>query len=100
MRYDTPIYFQRITPGAYDPNTGNYGPDETAEVLRYASVTDTGEQTLLLVYGGIKQGSLTIRLQNRYDAAFDRIRIGDKFYKVDLSRKLRVKQNFVVSEVP
>ena len=34
MRYDTPIYFQKITPGEYDPDTGNYAPDSVKE--RYA----------------------------------------------------------------
>ena len=23
MRYDTPVYFQTVTPGAYDPETGD-----------------------------------------------------------------------------
>ena len=46
MRYDTPVYFQRITPGEYDPNTGNYGDDTVEETLRYASVMNTGEERL------------------------------------------------------
>ena len=99
MRFDTPIYFQRITPGKYNASTGNYGDDTPSETLRYASVTDTKEQTLLLVYGAIKEGSFTVRLQNHYEEPFDQIRIGKKIYKVDSSRKLRVKQTFVVSEV-
>ena len=43
MRYDTPIYFQKITPGEYDPDTGNYTPDSVKETLRYAAVIDTAE---------------------------------------------------------
>ena len=31
MRYDTPIYFQKLTPGEYDPTTGNYGEDMISE---------------------------------------------------------------------
>ena len=27
MRYDTPVYFQEITPGKYDPETGDYKED-------------------------------------------------------------------------
>lgn len=99
MRYDTPIYFQKNTQGAYDPDTGNYGPDSITETLRYASVMDTGRETLRLVYGEIRQGSLTIHLQNHYDNLFDRIRVGDRLYTVDYTRRLRVKQVFVVSEV-
>lgn len=99
MRYDTPIYFQKITPGKYDPNTGNYADDTVKETLRYASVMDTGRETLRLVYGGIRQGSLSIQIQGHYEDVFDRIRVGDKAYSVDDSRWLRTKQTFVVSEV-
>lgn len=27
MRYDTPVYFQEIIPGTYDPETGDYRED-------------------------------------------------------------------------
>ena len=38
MRYDnTPIYFQKLTPGEYDPATGNYGEDMISEDMKYAS---------------------------------------------------------------
>ena len=43
--------------------------------------------------------SRTIHLQNHYDRPFDRIRVGNKTYGVDFSRKLRTKQVYVVSEV-
>ena len=99
MRYDTPIYFQKITPGKYDPDTGNYGDDTVEETLRYASVMNTGEEKLRLVYDGPKQGSLTVQIQNHYEEPFDRIRVGDKLYTVDYARRLRTKQVFVVSEV-
>ena len=99
MRYDKQVYFQRITPGEYDPDTGNYANDIVEETLRYASVMNTGEDTLRLVYDGPKQGSLTIQLQNHYTEPFDRIRVGNKLYAVDFSRKLRMKHVFVVSEV-
>ena len=99
MRYDTPVYFQKITSGEYDPDTGNYADDIVEETLRYASVMNTGEDTLRLVYDGPKQGSLTIQIQNHYEEPFDRIRVGNKLYAVDFSRKLRLKHTFVVSEV-
>lgn len=95
MRYITPVYFQSIQAGEYDPNRGNYGADTITEVLRRASVTDTGTDTLKLIYGSIKQGSKTIRLQRPYKEPFDRIRIGDKLYHVDFGRLAA----FVVSEV-
>lgn len=99
MRYDTPVYFRKTTPGEYDPDTGNYDDDIVEETLRYASVMNTGEEQLKLVYDGPKQGSLTIQIQNHYTEPFDRIRVGEKVYNVDFSRKLRMKHTFVVSEV-
>ncbi len=99
MRYDTPVYFQRITPGEYDPKTGNYADNIVEETQRYASIMDTGAVMLKLVYDGPKQGSLTIQIQNHYTEPFDRIRVGEKVYSVDYSRELRTKHVFVVSEV-
>ena len=98
MRCDTPIYFQRIARGELDKTTGNHAKS-TTETMAWASVTDAGEDTLVRVYGKIRQGCKTIRLQNKYTEPFDRIRIGEKVYSVDFSRTLRVKQVFVVSEV-
>ena len=96
MRYNTPVYFQHIT-SEYDSTTGNTGISILSEDRRNAAITDTGTDTLQLIYGDIKQGALTIRLQRPYDAAFDRIRIGDKVYRADRSR-LR-NRVFIVSEV-
>lgn len=96
MRFDTPIYFQRITAGKLNTETHNYDDDVIVEVKRYADVTDSGVDTLNLVYGEIKQGSKTVRLQRAYKEPFDRIRIGDKTYRVDLARR---GKSFVVSEV-
>lgn len=99
MRCDTPVYFQKCQHGEYDPVTGNYAEGTVAEEKRYADVTDARVETLNLVYGEIKQGSKVIRLQRPYGKSFDRIRIGEKAYKVDFSRNLRSKQTFIVSEV-
>ena len=100
MRYDTPIFFQRTQPGAYNHQTGNYDEDVIVEVKRYASVTDTSTDTLLLVYGAVKQGSCTIRLQRAYTEPFDYIRIGEKRYRIDNSRTIsKNAQTYVVSEV-
>lgn len=99
MRFDTPIYFQSVVPGEYDASTGNYKDDTIEEDKKYASVTDSKTETMHLIYGEIKQGSKTIRLQNHYNNAFNRIRIGEVIYSVDYSRKLRNKHVFVLSEV-
>lgn len=97
MRFDTPVYFQTYE-DAYNALTGDYSEEKVSEVEVYASVTQTGTETLKLVYGDIRQNSLTVRLQNHYRDAFERIRVGDKTYRVDVSRKLPTKQTFIVSE--
>lgn len=99
MRYDTEVYFRLITAGAYDPATGDYEADTFSEDKKLASVMDTTEQVMRLVYGGIRQGSLTIQLQNHYKQPFDELRIGEQRYAVDYRRRLRTKDTFVVSEV-
>ena len=99
MRYDTPIYFQKIEQGEYNTETGDYGEPIINETEVYASIMDIRSEMVRLVYNGPMQGSLTIQLQNHYTEPFDRIRIGDLIYKVDYTRRLRVKQTFVVSEV-
>lgn len=99
MRVDTPVYFQTVTPGEYDADTGNHGKPTVEEVKKYASVTDSGIETLNLVYGEIRQGTKVVRLNGQYNAPFDRIRIGRKIYRVDMQRPLRNKHIFVVSEV-
>ena len=96
MRYITPVFFQCKEPGAFDPETHNYNADQIAEEMRYADVTQTGTDTLQMVYGTIKQKSLTIRLQRPYNKPFDNIRIGSKLYCVGFSRGNKA---FVISEV-
>lgn len=99
MRCDTEVFLQSVMTGEYNESTGDYGDDIIYEEKRHASVTDTGTDTMNLVYGAIKQGSKTVRLQMHYKKTFDRIRIGNTLYRVDFERKLRTKHVFVVSEV-
>ena len=96
MRYDTPIYFQTNKQPKYDATSGNYVEVAPDEEKCFANVTDSGVDTLNLVYGGLKQGSLTIRLQRPYKKPFNTIRVDDKQYRVDFSRN---RQAFIVSEV-
>ena len=96
MRYDTPVFFQRVSPGAYNANTHNYGDDDVTEVKKYADVIDTDTKQLQVVYGTIKQGSKTVHLQRPHTAAFDYIRIGEKRYRVDAEKR---RKCFIVSEV-
>lgn len=99
MRFDTPIYFQLVQRGAYNADTGNYDEDIVAEDIKYAAVSTTGINTLKLMYGEIKEGCLTVRLQRPYNKDFDRIRIKKKLYKVDTRKPLNNKEVFIVSEL-
>ena len=96
MRYNIPVFFQRKEPGTFDEATHNYNADKVTEKKRRADITITGAETLKLVYGNIKQESLTVKLQRPYKEAFDTMRIGSKIYAVGFSRANKV---FVISEV-
>ena len=99
MRYDTPIYFEKISPGAYDETVGDYGAPVVVSTKRLASVVNTSDKQMHLIYGGIREGSKTISLLNAYGEVFDRIRVGSKLYTVDRRISLRTKQAFVCSEI-
>lgn len=99
MRYDKTVYFVTEGERAYDPATGDYKDAQPVLVEKDAAVMDTQTETMRLVYGEIRQGSMTIHLQNHYDDSFDYIQYERNKYRVDYSRRLRVKHTFVVSEV-
>lgn len=99
MRYDTPVYFQLVTKGEYDTSTGNYNEPTVTEVLKWASVTDTGTEMLQLIYGTVKQNSKTVHLQRPYLSPFDRICIEGRYYKPDSEKRYRNAHIFIVSEV-
>ena len=99
MRYDKEVNFCRITDETYNPGTGDYEDGEVTQERVFASVMDTREEAMTLVYGKIKQGSLTIQIQNHYDSLYDYILFNGVKYQVDYTRRLRTKQTFIVSEV-
>lgn len=99
MRYDTPIYFQKSTGEQYNAETGDYDAGQTEETLKFASVVGTTENMQQLIYGQLRQNSLTVSLQNKYTGTFSTIRIGDKVYAVDYHKDHRQKQTLVLSEV-
>ena len=99
MRYDTPITLCRTVPGAYDPATGDYAPDTAEETVVWASVAATRAETMRLLYGELRQGSLTAHVPHHLDAVFDRVRVGSRLYAVDSRRRLRAKESLVLSEV-
>lgn len=110
MRCDTKVYF--VTDGEKtlvdDHNAENYGDYETGsstEVGRMADVTDTQTKTQQIVYGSLREGSRTVRLNEQYHESFDHIRIVDRdtgrsaLYDVDAKRILRRRSTFICHEV-
>ena len=98
MRFDTPVTFKVVESG-YDESTGNYTSSVTSEFIRYASVDNTTERMMILVYGGVMQDSITARFQNHIEDNYTDIEIGGKAYKVDYIAPKRVKDVYVLSRV-
>lgn len=99
MRYDKVLYFRKEGAKTYDPETGNSKRADPVDEMRMASVVSTDIRTQNLIYGGIKQGSITLHLLVPYTKPFDYIVYQGKKYRVDNAVTLRTKQAFVASEV-
>ena len=98
MRYSTPIYFVKEGEDEYDYSTGDYVTTEPIKHEAWANVSDMGTQRQTLVFGALKQGALTIRIQNKYEQPFDYIEVGGQPYNVASTRTFRHDQAFEVSE--
>lgn len=98
MRYAEPIWFVKATK-TYNPQTGDYTTANPVKSVVYGSIINTSIETMHLVYGGIRQGSLTIQLQNKYTQPFDYIEVRGKKYKVDTRDPKAVKDVLIISEV-
>lgn len=99
MRYDKVIYFRKEGAKTYDPETGNSKRADPVDEMRMAAVSSTDIRTQNLIYGDLKQGSITLHLLVPYNKHFDYIVYQGKKYRVDNAVTLRTKQAFVVSEV-
>ena len=97
MRFDTPVFFRTETQGTYNAETGDYGDPQISEQEVYADITNTGTMTLNLVYGNLKENSLTVRTRESFNG--DKMRIGSKIYRVDTMRQLHGLTTYIVSEV-
>ena len=98
MRYSVPIYFVKETEPVYDYETGDYVDGEPIKDELWANVSDTGTERMQLIYGALKQGAITVRIQGKYDEAFDYIQVDGKKYNVDAFRTFRNDQAFNLSE--
>lgn len=99
MRATTKVYF--ITEGEeeYDPLTGDYTVKGSDRTLRRANVSDTGEQRMGFLYGSLKQGAKTVRLNREYNKPFDYIEIEGELYKDVLNKKSKRRIVFEVVSV-
>lgn len=98
MRFVTPVKFVKME-DVYDESTGNHTTSVVNEVTHYASVDNTTERMMTLVYGGVMQDSITARFQNHITDDFDNIVIDGKAYKVDYIAPKRVKDVYVLHRV-
>lgn len=99
MRYDKRILFLTRKQGSYNEDTGNYDEDTYEEKEVFGAVSNTSDNMMSLVYGQLRQGSVTLHLQNHYQEAFDLIQIDEKKYQVDNRTIYKVKESMVLSEV-
>lgn len=98
MRFDTPVTFRAVE-SVYDDTTGNYTDTVTSETIHYASIDNTTQQMMTLVYGGVMQDSITARFQNHITDPYTDVVIKGKAYKVDYRRPLSIKDVFVLTRV-
>ena len=96
MRYDKLVKFQMVD--SVYTNKGDYEEQILNEYTEYASIVDTDFQTMAIVYGGIKQGSITLHLLNKVKYDFNRIVYEGKVYMVDQVINQRTKQAYILSQ--
>jgi hypothetical protein len=99
MRADTLVTFVKEGEDEFDPNTGNYIPEKPKETPIWCNVTDTGNERMNLLYGGIKQRAKTVRLNTQYNEPVDYVVIDGESYQIDRKRAYRHKMTFEVSGV-
>lgn len=96
MRYDKKIDFLHVDK-VYQAN-GDYVDEVIESTTAYGSVVNTDFDTMRLVYGEIRQGSITLHLQNKVGFIFNRVVIDGKTYAVDQCINQRVKQAYILSQ--
>lgn len=99
MRYDKKIIFVIETEGGYDPDLGEHIEPTIDKVEKMANITDLGTERSKVLFGDIKQGAKVVRLMRPYLKNWDYAFIDDVKYKIVTSRKLRLKNTFILQEV-
>lgn len=99
VRFDTKVELIHQEPGTYDPLTGNYAGVAEVSKTVWADVTDTGLQEKALIGGKAGEDSRTVRLQQKPDFQFEKVRIDGKLYQIDTVRRYRIRETLYVSRV-
>ena len=98
MRYASPIYFVSKEKPVRLPN-GDWSEGGKTKVLKYANISDMGDETKMSVFGNVTTQGLVIRIQNDYTSEFNHIEIDDVKYRVLRKKTFRHDAVFEVGEV-
>lgn len=99
MRYDTEIFFQNVSQGEYDPETGDYGDPIIQETGRDAAVYSYSASAQMKDFGKLMGEMVKVHFQNDYTDSFDRVRIGDRIYEAFDRSHMRVKGALILRRV-
>lgn len=97
MRADTLVKIVTLGKMEYDYATGDHVQGESSIDEVYAYVSDTGTERMSVLYAGIKENALTVRLNQLYRKPFDHVEINGKQYTLDMRRHYRHKTVIEVS---
>ena len=98
LRFDTIITIvQKVEPKRL-PNGNHTSAEKELGKLR-ANVSYTNYETSERIYGEVKEGSRTVRLQHKITDPFDYMIIDGGRFTVDSVRHSRHRASYIVSEV-
>ena len=97
MRYALPIYFVSKEKPIRLPN-GDWSEGIETKVLKYANISDMGDETKMNVFGNVTAQGLVIRIQNDYTSEFGHIEINGIKYRVLRKKTFRHDAVFEVGE--
>lgn len=98
MRYDKEIYFITTTDPVRLPN-GDYTEGEEVKDLRFAHISDMGDETRRFLSIDIKEQAVIMRIQNNYDKPFEYIEYDGLRWKVLRTKKYRRDASFECGEL-
>jgi len=98
MRYDTPVYIQRTSPGAYNASTGNYASDTVTEEKVYVNLQSAETESKSIDHGAVMEETITVTFQNPPKSPFTSIKYNGKIYKMTSSLYPRTCKTFVLKE--